>query len=849
MKRLYIMEKPSLATAVAGYLWPRDFKKLRTDKCYEGQLDGVDTVITWTVGHAMRSLEPGEYFDEWKAFYKYPVIPDTWEKKVDPSKKDQMAFIKKQLQSADEVVNGGDPDREGQLLVDEVLEYYKYKGPVKRILINAYDDESLRRAFKSIKEDSEFRNLYYAGLTRERADWLYGMNCSRAYTINGNKFGMDGTMRIGRVKTPTLALVVRREREIEKFKPQDYYLLNGNFIKDGITFKATYVPPEDMTDSEGRVLKKGLLEGVMKKLSPKGTVDTVETKSGKEYPPLPYSLDSLQVDANKKYKMSPKQVLDTAQSLYEKKFVTYPRSDCNYIPDAQHEDGNRILPMLADYGIKGASGGEAHIKSKAFNDKKVSAHHAIIPTFVSPKGLNEEEAKLYEMIAQRYVLQFYSACEFDTTTFTILVGDALFKGTGKLIKKKGFRVLVSSENAEEVVLPKLAKGDVVDASFEIGEKTTTPPKRFTEGTLIAAMTNVWRFVSDKETKEMLKECKGIGTPATRDKIISELMTKYENQKEPYIKKVKNELVPTDLGRALIDNVSEHLASPEFTAIMEYNLGQIAEGKMSMDEYMDEILDDVMDCISHAEDPSSYKTFVAKDGVLCPECEKAYLRRVMIKKFNRYVWICPDDKCLNENGKKTFYEDKDGKPVIIGKFECSSCGHRLKRVRKKDGTYAWICPSDNGGCGKWYEDNNAEPLYLKSFKCTCGAELRRIHKKDGTYVWHCDNCNKWLNDENAEPVFPKEEKCVCGGSMTRIHKKDGTYAWHCNDCNKWFNDINGKPFFPKEEKCKCGELLKRVRKKDGTFAWVCGSCNTWYDDEDGKPVPQKPKNGNFKKKGA
>ena len=301
-------------------------------------------------------------------------------------------------------------------------------------------------------------------------------------------------------------------------------------------------------------------------------------------------------------------------------------------------------------------------------------------------------------------------------------------------------------------MPKLAKGDVVDASFEIGEKTTTPPKRFTEGSLIAAMTNIWRFVSDKETKEMLKECKGLGTPATRDKIISELMMMGKNQKEPYMKKVKNELVPTDLGCALVDNVSEHLTSPEFTAIMEYNLGQIAEGKMSMQEYMDELLEDVMDCISHAEDPNSYKTFVSNGGVLCPECEKTFLKRVFIKSRNIYAWICPDKECLNSEGKKVFYDDRDGQPVILEKFDCT-CGHPLKRVRKKDGNYAWVCPSNDGGCGKWYDDDDEKPLFLKEYTCpSCKHTLRRVHKKDGNYAWVCSSndggCGKWYDDVKA-----------------------------------------------------------------------------------------------------
>lgn len=795
MRRLYIMEKPSLAAAVAGYLWPRDFKKLKNEFCYSGKVDGVDTVITWTIGHAMYQLMPGDYKEEWKQFSVYPVIPETWKKAPSPDKKKQMKFIKDELKKADEVVNGGDPDREGQLLVDEVLEYYNYKGPVKRILVNAYDDESLRRAFASIRENSDFRNLYYAGLARERADWLYGMNCSRAYTINGRKFGVEATMRIGRVKVPTLALVVRREREIQGFKPKDYFILEGIFDKGGKKFKGTYVPEEDMMDSEGRVVKKSLLENLVKGLSGQGQVTLVEKKSGKEAPPLPYSLDTLQVDANKRYKLSPKQVLDTVQSLYEKKYVTYPRSDCNYIPVAQQEDGERILRMLSKIDARGASGADPSLKSKAFNDKKVSAHHAIIPTTVSPSGLSEIEDKVYDLIAERYILQFYPPCEFDVTSFEVTVGDAKFKGSGKVVRSRGFKSVYSGDGKEEqdVVLPAIVKGDIVGAAYNIVSRTTTPPKRFTEGSLIAAMTNIWRFVNDKETKEMLKECKGLGTPATRDTIIAELMEK-KNGMQPCMKKVKNELVPTDFGMALVDNVDEHLTNPDFTAMMEYNLGEIANGKMELDTYLDEIITDVMECIHHSELPESYKTF-HKEGVsevLCPVCKKTNLQKRKVKSTGKTVWICPDDACVNKDGKKVFYEDNNGEPLILGNYECKVCGKPLKRVFiKSSERHAWVCE----GCSKWYDDKDAKPVFLEDFKCpSCQNSLKRVYiKKHDKYSWVCDKCNKWFDDNDGKAVFPKEIKCPeCGNPVKHIHKKDGTTAFLCESCNKWFDDDNGKP---------------------------------------------------------
>ena len=704
-KVTYIAEKPDIGKALATYLWP-------DGNCHKekGFIQQGDTTVTWAFGHILGLASPEEYGEEYKAWANYPVLPKVWKLKPAAAAVAQLAVIKKLLMETDVVVHAGDPDREGQLLIDEILHYLQFRGKVQRILINAKDDESLKRAFAQITDNKRYENLYYAGLGREQADWLIGMNLTRAYTVNARKYGYENTFRIGRVKVPTLALVVNREKEIKGFKSAKYYELKGSFEKDSIPFKATLKPAENLPlDEENRVKDKNILQAIKLKLE-KGEViiRDVQGKDMVQHPPLPHSLDTLQVEANKKYGFSPKEVLATVQELYEKKYVSYPRSDCNYIPISQKEDAVRILPALSALGIAGADTADVEITSKAFNDQKITAHHAIIPTGIQLEKLSEIEQRIYELIAKRYVLQFFPAHEYKKITFTLAVADEIFTGSGKVILKQGYKAYEledqEPESAESnVKLPVLKIGDKVEkANYSIADKVTTPPKRFTEGTLLAAMANIWRFVDAKNpNREKLKEVKGIGTPATRDTIIAELQADTMNGKpvEPCMTKMKKELVPTEFGTSLIENVDQSLTWPDATAEMEYILSEIAAGQKSLSEYMDDMTAMVYQNIQFAEN----RQFPLPKGKVfqeCPVCSTGELIRRYSPKVKKYFHICSNPECVSPvTGRKLFYEDDHGKPVVV---KCPTCGTILVRILK-NGAF-WLCSK----CNKTFNDKAGKP---------------------------------------------------------------------------------------------------------------------------------------------
>ena len=711
MYTVYIAEKPDIARAIAAHIWPdATYQKNKYD------ITNGDTVICWCHGHILRPKEPEEYDTAYKSWSEYQVFPPKWAVVPMANEKDLLTAIASHLKKADVVIHAGDPDREGQLLVDEILIYCGYKGPVKRLLINAKDDVSMQRGFASMEDNQKYKPLYESALARQQADWLVGMNLTRAYTTNARKYGYDTVWRIGRVQIPTLALVVRREREINAFKSKTYYELLGTFAKDNIPFKAKLVPDEDLPiDEENRVLDEHVLKAVKEKVSQaNATVETVEEKEGTKQPPLPHSLDTLQVLANKKLGLSPGETLATVQALYEKKYVTYPRSDCNYIPSSQKDDAQRILVMLQNYGLPAAITANPAITSKAFNDAKVTAHHAIIPTGVEPQDLNDKELKIYQLIAEYYCYQFYDPYRFKKVSFTIKAADCLFKGSGTLPITLGFMQIYGEKEKPEdnAVLPTLKPGDEVTADYAIAQKKTTPPKRFTEGTLLAAMTNIWRFIaSDNPNREKLKEVKGIGTPATRDQIIAKLeATNGKGHKlEPYItKKGKStELIPTPIGCALIDTIDQSLTYPDTTAVMEYELSNIASGKISRDAYITTVIDLVNRNVTHAE-TVVYPAPPGKKIFACPICKTGQLLRKYSAKHTMHFWICSNKDCISPVTKQTvFYEDHDGEPVLA------------------------FCPHDNAPLSRW--------------------------KGKYGHFWKCRVCNSTYNDANGKPDFTKKKK--------------------------------------------------------------------------------------------
>lgn len=707
-KKLFIAEKPDMARAYVDFLWP-DGGYEKTKHYYRKG----DVTVTSAFGHVLTLGNPEDYGEEYKA-WSSNIFPKKWIVYPLKATVERVNAIKELLKETDVVVHGGDPDREGQLLIDEILVYLHYTGQVQRLLVNAKDDVSMKRAFDSIVDNDQFKNDYYAGLARQRADWLVGMNLTRAYTVNSRKFGFIYPIHIGRVQTPTLALVVNREKEIQNFKTAKYYVLTGLFEKDGIEFRAKFSPTDRLPqDSEGRIIDKSLLEAVAAKLS-QAAVRVKDCKVTKctEQPPLPYSLDTLQVIADRKLSLSPEDTLNVVQSLYEKKFVSYPRCDCEYIPESQHGDATRILSILRDANIVGAAAANPHIKSNAFNDKKTTAHHALIPTGVKPSGLNKDEEAVYRLIAERYVLQFYKPFVYDKVTFSLAAADETFNGSGRKPIDVGFTVLFKKEDDndadEDSLLPIFNSGDNVKKKhYDILAKETRPPKRFTRGSLVEAMKNIWRFMDKSNPKrDLLKDGKGIGTNATRAEIIKKLMTaSSKNNAAPCMKLVKKELRPTPFGVSVIENIDLSLTKADATAEMEYNLSLISEGKKPLGSYMDDITSMVNENIQYA---SSHKFKLPSDAPICPVCGKSELQRHFSAKTNKAFWVCANPDCHGQDGKTMYYEDDNGKPLIV---KCPVCKIPLKYIPQGKFGPFWSCPE----CRKIYSDHNHKPVFNKITK--------------------------------------------------------------------------------------------------------------------------------------
>ena len=781
METLYIAEKPDIANAIAGYLWPSGGYKKGT-----GFYRKDDTVVSWAVGHLLELATPEVYDRRYASWKNYRIFPKIWKHEVIARSGAQFKVLAGLLKTADVVIHAGDPDREGQLLIEEILHYCGYQGKVQRLLINAKDDVSIKRAFASVEDNAKYENLYAAGLARQQADWLVGINLTRCYSTCASKFSPGAVWNIGRVKVPTLALVVNREKEIRNFKVRKYYELKAAFTKEGIHFTALWQPDGKRIalDEEGRLLEKRIAEAVREKVLPAdGIVQKVTRKKGTEAPPLPYSLDTLQVEANARFGISPRLALSTVQSLYEKKYVSYPRSDCNYIPWAQHKDAYRILQKLVSRSVRGAEQADPALRSRAWNDKKVTAHHAIIPTGEIPQQLSATEEKIYNMIAERYVMQFYLPCEFETISFEILLTDELFKGSGKVILKPGFKAVFGrqekatsagdgksagadeSNEAENLTLPELAKGENLGKpdAVDLLEKETKPPKRFTEGTLLAAMANIYRFMDPKNpNREKLKEVKGIGTPATRDTIISELQGIRNNKKTqmPFMEKEKKELVPTELGFQLIDNVDITLTKPDTTAEMEYALTEIAQGEGSVEKFTQEIYDTINRNIAYAE-THQFPGYVM---VKCPLCKTGNLVKHFSLKTKKAFFVCDNKDCVSPvTGKPVYYNvDKNGQPVM----------------------------------------KQAEAAPAKPCTCpVCGKETLNRHYSGKTkqYFYVCDD-KKCVSPVTKKTVYYAVDKAGnpviehCPEDNAILEKKKSRYGffWACPQCRKIYKDSKGKP---------------------------------------------------------
>ena len=656
MKRLFIAEKPSLGRAIAQGL----------GKCTAG--DGCiyagNDVVTWCFGHILEQCSPEEYdekYAKWR-IEDLPILPSAWKMKVKQSAAKQYKIIRALVKDADEIVHAGDPDREGQLLVDEVLSELGVlrTKPIRRILLNALDEKSVADALRSLRSNDEFVGLRNSALARSRADWLIGMNLSRIYTIRAREAGYTNTVSVGRVQTPTMGLVIRREIEIQQFRPVTFFTPRILWQHENGSFLTKWKPRElDGVDGEGRIIEKNVAERIVieVKNSP-AKISSVEQKKGTVAQRLPYSLSALQIDAGKVFGYSPQDVLDAQQSLYEKKYTSYPRSDCDYLPENQLADKDTILENLAALSAPFSTFAEKadrSIKSRAWNDKKISAHHAIIPTTVRPDyaALSEKEKNLYGLIARAYIAQFYPAQDFLSTKIDVSVGEEIFTASGKVILQDGWKALYqkqtddkAKDDADEVQnLPSLREGDSITyQDGKIQEGVTKPPPRFTPATLLKAMKEIHKYVKDKELKETLKECSGIGTEATRAEVIEII------QKRGYVRLSKNFFVPDEIGISLCQILPEQIIFPDITARWENDLDAISRGSMSVKDFSAQQEVYVRELLENAKTSAIAPP---KNVVKCPTCGKAMLRRKGAKGF---FWACTGyPEC------KTTLPDKNGKP--------------------------------------------------------------------------------------------------------------------------------------------------------------------------------------------
>ncbi len=572
-----IAEKPSVARDIA--------KVLGATQAHEGYIEGNGYQVTWTFGHLCTLKEPHDYTDQWKAWAltRLPMIPPRFGIKLiaDKGVEKQFKIIESLFQKADEIVNCGDAGQEGELIQRWVMQKAQVKCPVKRLWISSLTEESIREGFKTLKDQSEYQSLYEAGLSRAIGDWMLGMNATRLYTL---KYGQNRqVLSIGRVQTPTLALIVNRYHEIVNFKPEAYWVLSTVYRDTTFTStKGKYGTVEegqkDLESIQGKVF----------------TVTDIDTKKGKEAPPRLYDLTSLQVECNKKYNLSAEQTLQTIQSLYEKKYTTYPRVDTTYLSDDIYPKCPDILAKLTNYAEYTAplAGKKLPKSKKVFDNSKVTDHHAIIPTGVVPTGLSFAEQQVYDEVCCHFIAAFYPDCQFATTTVLGKVEEVEFKTSGKQILVPGWREVIKpvkqeeekkeGQEDEEKTLPIFTKGEQGPHTPQLAEKWTTPPKPYTEATLLRAMETAGKLVDDESLREVMKE-NGIGRPSTRAAIIETLF------KRNYIKKNRKSLEPTPTGIELIGLIHEELLkSAELTGIWEKKLREIEQHKYEARQFLDEL---------------------------------------------------------------------------------------------------------------------------------------------------------------------------------------------------------------------------------------------------------------------
>lgn len=687
--RLFIAEKPSVAAAIASALGGGQ----KSGGYYQCGTDAV----TWCVGHMFEIADPDVYLPSdaptgkngkkvWRA-EDLPIIPTKWVHESKEDTKAQLATIGKLLKSATTVVHAGDPDREGQLLVDDVLEHFRFAGPVVRFWTNAQDAVTVRRALVDLKPNAQFVSWGKAARARQYADWLIGINLTRAMTLRAQRGGSRALLAVGRVQTPTLSLVVARDRQIEAFKPIPYHTITAAIEHPGGGFSAKWKAAEDQAglDPEGRLIDTTIANSLVAMMAGKvGQVVEYTQEPKKLNPPICYSLTDVTVEASRKFGHSAKTVLDACQALYERhKLTSYPRTDCGLLPEAQHADAPRVLAAIAVVNPALApvvQRANPQLKSPTWNDKKMAAqgaaHHGIIPTMEhgSIAELSPAERDVYSLIVRRYLAQFFPVHEYQNTTIQLKVAGETLTASGNVVTVPGWKQIYTqaeddadeAKSDESQALPKVAKGDEVTLTkAERKDAKTKAPPYFTEGTLGQAMENIHKFVDDANIKKMLRDGDGIGTPATRAAIISELKRHGYLEAKQISGKKEEVIVSTLLARSMIDALPEMMKTPVLTALNERTLKAIEQGQNDIAPFI-----------------------ATQEQMVRQQVERANAGSVAIA-----------------GGKEA--------PAVSSLHKCMACGHGLVRrpSAKFKGRFWWGC-SNFPTCQQTYEDLNQKPNYGK-----------------------------------------------------------------------------------------------------------------------------------------
>ncbi|KHN52873.1 DNA topoisomerase III [Dickeya fangzhongdai] len=621
--RLFLCEKPSQGKDIGRILGATQ----RGNGC----LCGAGVTVTWCIGHLVEAAPPEAYDEQLKRWTieQLPIIPRQWQVNVKPKTAAQFRVVKYLLAKANELVIATDADREGELIAREIIEFCGYRGPIQRLWLSALNDASIRKALDTLKPAVETLPMYYSALARSRADWLIGMNLSRLFTLLGRQAGYDGVLSVGRVQTPTLKLVVDRDRDIARFVSVPFWAVNIKLSAVGHSFVAQWIAPDNCSDDGGHCLQEPIAQQAAHDIRATGTaqVISVETERVREGPPLPFDLNTLQEICSRQLGLDVQETLDIAQALYEMhKATTYPRSDSGYLPESMFSEVTTVLDSLlkTDPSLRPVIDHlDRSQRSRAWNDEKINAHHGIIPTLepANLSAMSEKELAVYQLIRAHYLAQFLPHHEFERSTASLSSGEHILQARGKQVTESGWRLVLAEPTLDDAgdnvapgsqMLPPLQQGLTYQVTeTELNALKTLPPRPFTQGELVKTMKGVAKLVSDPRLKQTLKDTVGIGTEATRANIISGLLSR------GYLLKKGRAIRASDTAFTLIDTVPAAIADPGTTAIWEQALDMIERGQLTLDIFIDKQSAWITQLITQYRG-ASLSINVSK-GPDCPQC--------------------------------------------------------------------------------------------------------------------------------------------------------------------------------------------------------------------------------------